>query len=58
MRRRVFIAGLSGAAAMPLVLHPITLPAMAQNYPIAPVKLVVTTGAGSAPDVIARIVAE
>jgi tripartite-type tricarboxylate transporter receptor subunit TctC len=30
----------------------------AQNFPAAPVKLIVTTGAGGAPDVIARIVAE
>jgi tripartite-type tricarboxylate transporter receptor subunit TctC len=34
------------------------LPAHAQSYPSAPVKLIVTTGAGGAPDVIARIVAE
>jgi tripartite-type tricarboxylate transporter receptor subunit TctC len=33
-------------------------PAAAQNFPNAPVKLIVTTGAGGAPDVIARIVAE
>jgi tripartite-type tricarboxylate transporter receptor subunit TctC len=33
-------------------------PAFAQSYPSAPVKLIVTTGAGGAPDVIARIVAE
>ena len=33
-------------------------PAATQNYPTAPVKLIVTTGAGGAPDVIARIVAE
>jgi tripartite-type tricarboxylate transporter receptor subunit TctC len=33
-------------------------PAAAQNFPTAPVKLIVTTGAGGAPDVIARIVAE
>jgi tripartite-type tricarboxylate transporter receptor subunit TctC len=33
-------------------------PAPAQTYPAAPVKLIVTTGAGGAPDVIARIVAE
>ena len=33
-------------------------PASAQNFPTAPVKLIVTTGAGGAPDVIARIVAE
>jgi tripartite-type tricarboxylate transporter receptor subunit TctC len=32
--------------------------AMAQSYPTAPVKLIVTTGAGGAPDVIARIVAD
>src|SRR4051794_5007502 len=32
--------------------------ALAQSYPTAPVKLIVTTGAGGAPDVIARIVAE
>ncbi len=32
--------------------------AAAQTHPTAPVKLIVTTGAGSAPDVIARIVAE
>src|ERR1700761_8284812 len=35
-----------------------TTPATAQNYPNAPVKLIVTTGAGGAPDVIGRIVAE
>ncbi|AMN43246.1 extra-cytoplasmic solute receptor protein [Rhodoplanes sp. Z2-YC6860] len=33
-------------------------PVNAQNYPTAPVRLVVTTGAGGAPDVTARIVAE
>jgi tripartite-type tricarboxylate transporter receptor subunit TctC len=33
-------------------------PALAQTYPVAPVKLIITTGAGGAPDVIARIVAE
>jgi tripartite-type tricarboxylate transporter receptor subunit TctC len=33
-------------------------PAPAQSYPSAPVKLIVTTGAGGAPDVIARIVTE
>src|SRR5712675_2336504 len=35
-----------------------TTTASAQTYPSAPVKLIVTTGAGGAPDVIARIVAE
>src|ERR1044071_3878820 len=33
-------------------------PVSAQNFPTAPVKLIGTTGAGGAPDVIARIVAE
>jgi tripartite-type tricarboxylate transporter receptor subunit TctC len=32
--------------------------AIAQGYPTAPVKLIIGTGAGSAPDVIARIVAD
>jgi len=32
--------------------------AVAQTYPTAPVKVIVTTGAGAAPDVIARIVAD
>jgi tripartite-type tricarboxylate transporter receptor subunit TctC len=36
----------------------VTSPASAQTFPSAPVKLIVTTGAGGAPDVIARIVAE
>lgn len=33
-------------------------PVVAQNFPTGPVKLIVTTGAGGAPDVIARIVAD
>ena len=33
-------------------------PVAAQSFPTAPVKMVVTTGAGGSPDVIARIVAE
>ncbi len=41
-----------------LVATLIAAPAIAQSYPTAPVKLIVTTGAGGAPDVIARIVAE
>jgi tripartite-type tricarboxylate transporter receptor subunit TctC len=32
--------------------------AMAQTYPVSPVKLVVSTGAGGAPDVVARIMAD
>ena len=41
-----------------LLLVSLCTPAAAQNYPAAPVRLIVTTGAGGAPDVIARIVAE
>jgi tripartite-type tricarboxylate transporter receptor subunit TctC len=41
-----------------LLLVSLYTPAAAQNYPAAPVRLIVTTGAGGAPDVIARIVAE
>ena len=36
----------------------VTAPAMAQTYPMAPVKLIVTTGAGASPDVIARILGD
>src|SRR5690349_19113301 len=50
--RTLIIAGL-----LVLGLTP-TQNAVAQTYPTAPVKLIVTTGAGGAPDVIARIVAE
>jgi tripartite-type tricarboxylate transporter receptor subunit TctC len=50
--RRLIIAGLlaTGLAGIGN--------AHTQNFPTAPVKLIVTTGAGGAPDVIARIVAE
>jgi tripartite-type tricarboxylate transporter receptor subunit TctC len=41
-----------------LLLVSLIAPAAAQTYPNAPVRLVVTTGAGGAPDVIARVVAE
>src|SRR6185312_5275970 len=41
-----------------MLLAATTTVAPAQSYPTAPVKLIVTTGAGGAPDVIARIVAE
>ena len=45
-------------AAALLTLCASRAPAAAQNFPTAPVRLIVTTGAGGAPDVIARIVAE
>jgi tripartite-type tricarboxylate transporter receptor subunit TctC len=54
MKTRTAIAGtllaLSLAVATPAVAQ--------QNFPNQPVKMIVTTGAGGAPDVIARIVAE
>ena len=54
MKTRTAIAGtfvaLSLAVAAPGVAQ--------QNFPNQPVKMIVTTGAGGAPDVIARIVAE
>src|SRR5256885_6581715 len=45
-------------AVMFCAVEMLAAPALAQTYPVAPVKLIVTTGAGGAPDVIARIVAE
>lgn len=45
-------------ALVGLIISAALTEARAQNYPNAPVKLIVTTGAGGAPDVIARIVAE
>jgi tripartite-type tricarboxylate transporter receptor subunit TctC len=55
MRRREFITLLAGILALACGGGSA---AIAQGYPAAPVKLIVTTGAGGAPDVIARIVAE
>jgi tripartite-type tricarboxylate transporter receptor subunit TctC len=45
-------------ALMIFAIVVLATPAGAQDYPTAPVRLVVTTGVGGAPDVIARIVAE
>jgi tripartite-type tricarboxylate transporter receptor subunit TctC len=41
-----------------MLLATLATPAGAENYPAAPVRLIVTTGAGGAPDVVARILAE
>jgi tripartite-type tricarboxylate transporter receptor subunit TctC len=41
-----------------MLLATLATPVGAQNYPAAPVRLIVTTGAGGAPDVVARILAE
>src|SRR3954470_24471530 len=59
--RRRFLIGMRTIAAIgagALALTSGWRSARAQSYPTAPVKLIVTTGAGGAPDVIARIVAE
>ena len=53
MRMRFLLAAIVCAA-----MTAGSAPANAQTYPNAPVKMIVTTGAGGAPDVIARIVAE
>jgi tripartite-type tricarboxylate transporter receptor subunit TctC len=49
---------LSWALILVAAIAGMTPAAAQQNYPTAPVKLIVTTGAGGAPDVIARILAE
>lgn len=53
MRRRQFLNLAANLAAMPLVLRA----ARAQNYPSRPVRWIVGAGAGSGPDVAARLVA-
>jgi len=55
LQRREFVTLLAGILALASGGRSA---AIAQGYPAAPVKLIVTTGAGGAPDVIARIVAE
>ena len=54
MKTRAAIAGTLFALSLAIVA-PV---AAQQNFPNQPVKMIVTTGAGGAPDVIARIVAE
>jgi tripartite-type tricarboxylate transporter receptor subunit TctC len=52
--RRQFIRAMGGAGALlafPRSMH-------AQSYPTKPVRIVVQVGAGSAPDIIARVVAQ
>jgi tripartite-type tricarboxylate transporter receptor subunit TctC len=51
---RLFLA----LAASVLAAFATTIPAAAQSYPTTPVKLIVTTGAGASPDVIARILGD
>ena len=53
-----FMRRLSALVAVSCAALSFAPPAAAQSFPTAPVKMVVTTGAGGSPDVIARIVAE
>ncbi len=52
--RREFLHLAAGVAALPAVSRF----AWAQVYPIRPVRIVVTTAAGSAPDIIARLIGQ
>src|SRR5262245_61943781 len=52
--RRQFLHLAAGAAALPAVSRI----AQAQAYPTRPVRIVVTTAAGSAPDIIARLIGQ
>ena len=49
--RRQMLRLMAGAAALPISLRV----ARAQAYPSKPIRLVVQVGAGSAPDIIARV---
>jgi tripartite-type tricarboxylate transporter receptor subunit TctC len=52
--RRTFLHLAAGAAALPAISRV----ARAQTYPTRPVRLIVTVSAGSAPDIIARLIGE
>ena len=54
LQRRQFLHLAAGAAALPAFSRP----ASAQSFPAKPVRLVVQVGAGSAPDIIARVVGQ
>jgi tripartite-type tricarboxylate transporter receptor subunit TctC len=54
LRRRTFLHLAAGAAALPAVSRF----AWAQTYPSRPVRIVVTSAAGNAPDIIARLIGQ
>jgi tripartite-type tricarboxylate transporter receptor subunit TctC len=54
LRRRKFLHLAAGAAALPVVSHI----ARAQAYPTRPVRLIEGFGAGSAPDIVARLIGQ
>src|SRR5882724_12407259 len=56
--RRRFLYLAAGAAALPAVSPAASRTAWAQSYPARPVRLVVQVPAGSAPDIIARVMAD
>ena len=52
--RRQFLHLATGALGLPVASHPV----WAQSYPARPVRLIVQVPAGSAPDIIARVMAD
>src|SRR5688572_6684575 len=54
LRRRTFLRLAAGAAALPAFASS----TRAQSYPTRPVRLVVQVQAGSAPDIIARVIGQ
>jgi tripartite-type tricarboxylate transporter receptor subunit TctC len=56
MRRRDIIAGIGSSTVLPAVLAPRR--AGAQGYPTRPVRVLEGYGAGSAPDIIARLISQ
>ena len=53
-RRRDFLALAAAAAALPRLSRA----AWALDYPARPVRLIVATGAGGSPDIVARLIGQ